>query len=264
MRKKTLLGVPSSLFFLVIGLCLLGIVIGSFRDLEISRALANKTELGSYFATFSPFLAYSLLPAGGSCLFKGLTRKSAAFKPMAWVLLLFSWFMAVYLSNSYFGKNVRPLFGYTPGESSALLSAASWLVWAALYSWVPFVMLRVLDDADPEWLILVGAALLTATIAADAVMQWLKQVGSRPRYKYLLTLDDPSSGFRNWWQMVPNLAGSDDNYQSWPSGHMSIVSVLFCLPVLTDCMKKRSPRRNLCAFSWSSCSWRCAATTAST
>lgn len=43
--------------------------------------------------------------------------------------------------------------------------------------------------------------------------------------------------------MVPNLAGTNDNYQSWPSGHMSIVSVLFALPVLMDCMKVNSTRK---------------------
>ena len=51
---------------------------------------------------------------------------------------------------------------------------------------------------------------------------WLKQVASRPRYKYLITLNDPKSEFRNWWQMIPNLAGSDDNFKSWPSGNMTI------------------------------------------
>jgi len=43
----------------------------------------------------------------------------------------------------------------------------------------------------------------------------------RPRYKYLITLDDPISQFRSWWQMVPNLAGSDDSFKSWPSGNMT-------------------------------------------
>ena len=248
MRKKTILAVPAPCFFAVIGLCLLGIIVGSFRDLDISRALAHKTKLGTWFATFSPFLAYCLLPAGGSCLFAGLKKKSAALKPVAWVILLFSCFMAVCYSNEYFGKNVRPMLGYTPGESSALLSAAGWLLWAALYAWVPFVVLRLLDESDPDKLILVGAALLIATVAADALMQWLKQVGSRPRYKYLLTLADPSQEYRDWWQMIPNLAGTNDAYQSWPSGHMSIVSVLFALPALTNCMKNRSPRKNLAAF----------------
>lgn len=210
--------------------------------------MANKTQISTYFATFSPTLAYCLLPAGGSCLFAGLKKKSDCFKSMAWVILLFSCFMAIYYSNEYFGKNVRPMFGYIPGQSNVLLSAASWLLWVALYAWVPFVMLRLLDDSDSDKLILVGAALLMTTVAADAVMQWLKQVGSRPRYKYLMTLEDPSREYLNWWQMIPNLAGNNDNYQSWPSGHMSIVSILFALPVLTDCMKHRSMRKNLIAF----------------
>ena len=247
MRNKTILAVPAVCFWSVIGVCLLGIGIGSFFDFDIGMAIASKTELGTYFATFSPFLAYALLPAGGACLFTGLKKKRASFRPLARVLLVFSWFMAVYYSNEYFGKNVRPLFGYTT-ESAVLASGAGWLFWAVLYAVAVFVIIRLLDDSDPDKLIAVGMTLLIASVAADAVMQWLKQVGSRPRPKYLLTLEDPASGYRNWWQMIPNLAGSNDSFQSWPSGHMSIVSVLFALPLLTDCMKKRSPRKNLIAF----------------
>ena len=94
----------------------------------------------------------------------------------------------------------------------------------------------------------VCAALIVASLASDAVMQWLKQVGSRPRPKYLLTLDDPASEYRSWWEMMPNLAGDNDNYQSWPSGHMSVVGVLCALPMLTDCLKKRSSVKNTIAF----------------
>ena len=251
MRNKKILSVPAACFWAVIGACLLGIGIGSFRDLEIGLAVANKTQLGTWFATFSPALAYALLPAGGACLYVGLRAKSENCRALAWMLRGFSWFMAVYFSNAYFGKAVRPMFGYTPGETSALLCAASWLLWAALYGCVSFAIVPLLDDSNPDRLIAVGAALIMASIAADAVMQWLKQVGSRPRPKYLLTLDDPASAFRNWWQMIPYLAGTNDSYQSWPSGHMSIVGVLFALPVLTDCMKIRSdlkPRVNMAAF----------------
>ena len=247
MRKKRILAVPALCFWSVIGACLLGIGIGSFCDYDIAMAVANKTDLGMYFATFSPFLAYALLPAGGACLFLGLKKKGEAFRLPARALLLFGWFMAVYYSNEYFGKNVRPLFGYT-AESALLPSGAGWLFWAVLYAVMAFAVIRLLDDSDPDKLIAVGASLLVVSIAADAVMQWLKQVGSRPRPKYLLTLDDPASGFRSWWQMIPNLAGNNDSFQSWPSGHMSIVSTLFALPLLTDCMKNRSPRKNLSAF----------------
>lgn len=248
MRKRTVMAMPAACFWAVVGVCLAGIGVGSFLDLDISKVVADKTALGTYFATYSPFLAYCLLPAGGACVFAGLRKKGDRFRPMAWAILVFSWFMAVYFSNEYFGKNVRPMFGYIAGESPAALSAAAWLLWAALYAWVPFAVLRFVDDSAPDKLIAVGAALIVATFTVDAMMQWLKQVGSRPRPKYVMTLEDPASGFRNWWEMIPYLAGSNDSYQSWPSGHMSIVGTLFALPLLTDCLKKRSARKNAVAF----------------
>lgn len=232
MLKKVILAVPAPCFWAVIGVCLLGIGIGSFCDLDIGMAVANRTKFGSYFAACSPILAYALLPAGGACLFVGLKKKGDSFKPLAWTLLLFGWFMAVYYSDG-------------------LLSFAGWLVLAALFALLPFAAARFLDDSDPDRLIAVGAALFVATFAADAVMQWLKQIGSRPRPSYLFMLENPASEFRGWWQMIPHLAGSNDNYLSWPSGHMSIVSVLFALPLLTDCMKIRStlkPMVNLTVF----------------
>jgi membrane-associated phospholipid phosphatase len=124
----------------------------------------------------------------------------------------------------------------------------SWLFWAVLYGWVPFVVIRLADDGNPDKLIAVGAALWVASFAADAIMQWLKQVGSRPRPKYLLTLKDPASEYRNWWQMVPNLAGSNDSFKSWPSGNMTIAAMMFALPMVTDLSKNRSEKKNIAAF----------------
>ena len=221
---------------------------GSIRDFEINVALANKTNLGTFFATYGSYFSYCLYPAAGACLYVGLKANGDRFHTLAWVLLLVGWFMAVYYSNSYNGKAVRTLFGYTAGESSPALSVLSWLFWAVLYAWVPFVTMKLVDRANPEKLIAVGAAILVAGIVADNVNLWLKQIGSRPRYKYLITLDDPKSEFRQWWQMVPNLAGSDDNFKSWPSGNMTIAAMMFSLPMLTDLWKKHSAGKNMAAF----------------
>ena len=248
MNRKTIMSMPTACFWSVIATCILGIVIGSFRDFEINAALADKTELGSFFATYGSYFSYCLYPAAGACLYSGLKKKSERYRLLSRTLLILGWFMAVYYSNSYNGKVVRALFGYTAGESPAVLSVFSWLFWALLYSWVPFVVIRLVDDNDPDKLIAVGAAILIAGITADNINLWLKQVASRPRYKYLITLDDPAAEFRSWWQMVPNLAGSDDNFKSWPSGNMTIASMMFALPMLTDVMKKRSSRKNGTAF----------------
>lgn len=248
MNRKTVMAVPMACFWAVVAACLLGIVVGSFCDFSINVALENKTGLGAFFATYGSYFSYCLYPAAGACLFVGLRKKGERFHMLALTLLILGCFMAVYYSNSYNGKAVRALFGYTAGESAPLLSAASWLFWAALYAWVPLVMVRVLDGRNPDKLIAVGAAVLVAGITADNVNLWLKQVASRPRYKYLITLDDPKSGFRNWWQMIPNLAGGDDSFKSWPSGNMTIASMMFALPMLADVTKKRSEGRNLRCF----------------
>jgi len=248
LKNSTIMAVPTRCFFAVIAVCATGIIIGSFRDFQINVYLANKTDIGAFFATYGSYFSYCLYPAAGACLFVGFRKKGPQFQLLAWALLILGYFMAVYYSNSYNGKAVRELFGYTAGESSAMLSVLSWLFWVVLYAWVPFVTVRLLDESDPDKLIAVGAAILIAGITADNVNLWLKQVASRPRFKYLITLDDPASGFRNWWQMIPNLAGSNDNFKSWPSGNMTIATMMFSLPMLTDVLKRRSMKKNLTAF----------------
>ena len=248
MKKNTIMAVSPSYFWGVVIVCLTGIVIGSFCDFNISVTLANKTDLGALFATYGSYFSYCLYPAAGACLYVGLKAKGDRFHALAYVLLFLGWFMAVYYSNSYNGKTVRALFGYTAGESSPALSVLSWLFWAVLYAWVPFVTVKLVDRSDPDMLIAVGAAILVSGIVADNVNLWLKQVSSRPRYKYLITLDDPESEFRQWWQMLPNLAGSNDNYKSWPSGNMTIASMMFSLPMLMDVFKGLNGKKHTLSF----------------
>ena len=142
MKKRSIMAVPVSCFWAVVAACILGIIIGSFCDFGINAALANKTDLGVFFATYGSYFSYCLYPAAGACLFVGFRKKGERFRMLAWTLLVLGFFMAVYYSNSYNGKNVRELFGYVAGESSPILSVISWLFWVVLYLWVPFVMIQ--------------------------------------------------------------------------------------------------------------------------
>lgn len=214
MKQKTIMALPAACFWAVVGFCLAGIAVGSVADYPINVLLAHNTSLGAFFATYGSYFSYCLYPAAGACLCAGLRAKGERFRLLAWTLLFVGYFFAVYYSNNYNGKTVRALFGYQPGETSALRSLGSWLFWVALYAWVPPVVLRLADRTEPAKLIAVGAAILVAGICADNVNLWLKQVASRPRFKYLLTLSEPQAAFRAWWQMVPNLAGGNDNFKS--------------------------------------------------
>ena len=112
MNRKTIMLVPVACFRSVIAVCVLGIVIGSFRDFDINVALASKTDVGSFFATYGSYFSYCLYPAAGACLYAGLKKKGNGYRLLAQTLLILDWFMAVYYSNSYNGKAVRALFGY--------------------------------------------------------------------------------------------------------------------------------------------------------
>lgn len=248
MKNRTIMGVSNIYAYIVIGICVLGIIVGSFCDYNINVALANKTDIGAFFATYGSYFSYCLYPAAGMCIYKGLIKKSYKYKTLAWVLLIISYFMAVYYSNNYNGSKVRELFGYVPGESSPILSVLSWMFWVVLYAWVPFVTYSIFDEENTDKLIMTGCAILIAGIVADNVNLWLKQVASRPRYKYLITLDNPLSEYRNWWQMVPNLAKTNDNFKSWPSGNMTIASMMFALPMLADVTKNKSVKKNIVCF----------------
>ena len=88
MNRKTILGVPTGCFWGVVSVCIFGIIVGSIRDFEINVALANKTNLGTFFATYGSYFSYCLYPAAGACLYVGLKANGDRFHTLAWVLLL--------------------------------------------------------------------------------------------------------------------------------------------------------------------------------
>ncbi len=88
MNKKKILAVPEVCFWSVAGICLLGIIIGSVLDFRINEVLANKTSIGSLFATYGSYFSYCLYPAAGACLFVGLKKKGERCNLLAWVLLV--------------------------------------------------------------------------------------------------------------------------------------------------------------------------------
>ena len=55
MNKKTIMAMPAACFCGVVAACVIGIILGSFRDFDINVALANKTNLGAFFATYGSY-----------------------------------------------------------------------------------------------------------------------------------------------------------------------------------------------------------------
>jgi len=249
MRNKKVLGMPIVYSICVLLVILIGIFVGSFCDYDINFALANKTEIGRIYASYGMSFAYCLYPAAGMCLFKYFKKKNdGKYASIAWILLIIAYFLAVYYSNLYMGSKIREALGYSESEHKFLISLLTWFIWVLVYSWVPVLFYFVLDDSKSDALLVIGIAILVSGILSDCVNVWLKQVASRPRYKYLITLDDPKSEYRNWWEMIPNVAGSNDNFKSWPSGNMAISAMMFSLPLLASVLKNHKNYFNVIAF----------------
>ena len=83
MNRKTIMAVPVKCFWAVVIACATGIVAGSFIDFNINVALANKTSIGAFFATYGSYFSYCLYPAAGACLFVGLRKKGSRYNALA-------------------------------------------------------------------------------------------------------------------------------------------------------------------------------------
>ena len=246
MTKKTVLGMPGNIFYIICSVLAIGIIIGSFYDYRISVALSNKTSIGDFHQHYGNIISHLLYPVACMCLFKGLRKKGSKFNILSWGVLGFSLFWTFYSFLDTSGKHLRALYGYAPGQPGSLLPLAlSCMTWIALACLTAYLAYLIIDDENADMLLAVGSVILLSGIFSEFINSWLKIVGCRPRYKYLLTLGDPASEFRNWWEMIPYLK-DESSFRSWPSGHMTKATIMLALPMLADVVNcKKAYLRNL-------------------
>ena len=237
MKNKNILGMPIIAFYSVCSVLILGIIIGSFCDFQISNLLSNKTGIGDFFQHYANVLSNSLYPVAGMCIFKGLKKKGKSFDLLSWVILILSIFYSVICNITVSGKYLRETYGYVSGQPGSFFRIILCLLtWVAIASLFAFLASKIIDDKKSNQLIVVGSVILVAGIFSIELNEWLKVIGNRPRYKYLITLEEPISEFRNWWQMRPYFS-SDNSFQSWPSGHMTYATIMMCLPMIASVLK---------------------------
>ena len=239
MTKKTVLGMPRTVFYVVCSVLVIGIIIGSFYDYQISVALSNTTGIGDFYQHYGNIISHLLYVIAGVCLFKGLKKKGERFNTLAWGVLGFSLFWTFYSFLDTSGKYLREVYGYEPGQAGSFLpltlSMLTWIALACLTAWLANL---ILDDEKADLLLAIGSVILIGGIFSEFINAELKDFAGRPRYKYLLTLDDPTSEYRNWWEMTPYLK-DESAFRSWPSGHMTKATIMLTLPMLADVVKRR-------------------------
>lgn len=247
--KQKIFGVPTWLFLAFAGLCVIGILVGSFVDLSLSKAIAStENGLGAFVETFGETLGFAPFGIAAAMLFLALWKKEALWmKILGWVALI-----AVLLVGTYFlGDFVVGKTGGVKSDGSLyfgfrienkILAFGYGFLMTAIFAAITFF---IVDQNKEEELLRVGLALLAAMALQWLLLHFLKRVGGRPRFRFLYLLDSNPGvwegthyEFLNWWQFTWYKNPGNDYFKSWPSGHSATAGVALLFGLLPHVLKK--------------------------
>lgn len=256
---------PIKLWWLIAFWCVLaiGIIVGSFADLEISKAIAGDSFISKVGESFGELFGYAVGPAAGAMILYGLSRKEKALwlKIAGVVIALIS-----IGATTYFAKdNCAGTAGYSwlLPDYAGYIIAGGWslLVFGITY----FVIDRTVDANEVA---LKGFIIAFAFAFTMALVNFiLKKMGYRPRYRAMAWGNDTYGAtamslnrYQNWWDFnwfhKPEWFKSytdlnstidehvlSDSIKSWPSGHSTCAAQTLMYPIILSVTGARKDKK---------------------
>ncbi|MCR5332785.1 MAG: phosphatase PAP2 family protein [Bacilli bacterium] len=119
---------------------------------------------------------------------------------------------------------------------------------------------------DQHDMFILGIAMIIIAAASAIVSNGMKFLWSRPRPRYIFTLDDPEAAFHPLWKLDPfksitasikDKSFKSNNLKSFPSGHTVYAgTAMFVLPYIACCSPKvRDDRRIMVALFYVGMLW---------
>lgn len=203
---------------------IVGFVLGSFLDLNISQAIASSTNgFGLAISAISPTIAFVCFCIfGGGLVGLGMQKDRKAWARVLMIIgALAVYGVSVYLAgNEYFGVN---------GFYKAAPKFVGHLIAAVPLAGGCFIGFRLFkDNKDPyAWVIIVIYIVVIALLLVGPAMT-MKNIMHRPRYRVIAATDIQ---FHAWWQRCSNYSElmstyglTKEEFSSFPSGHASMAS----------------------------------------
>lgn len=213
---------------ITLGVAIIGIIFGSFFDLQISKAIANPNN---YFAltvsAIGPTIGFAGVAAmGGGFIALALHGKHhVALKVLFYILAASCFAVSIfYPGGEYFGINgfyhaAPKWLGYVIvlfPESAAMLGG--------------YFLFK--DCENKNMWIVFCIVIVLLLIALLAVVPTIKDNMRRPRFRFISQYN--MDLFHNWWEPTKNYEElkafynqESDNFKSYPSGHAAEASILF-------------------------------------
>ena len=234
------------------GVAVLGIILGSFLDLQISSAIASANNgFALTISAIGPTIGFAAVAMMGggfvALIVKG--KYHIALKILFGVLAACCLGVAIYYpAGEYFGVN---------GFYKAAPEWAGYLIviipeCAALVG--GFFLFK--DFQNKNIWIVFCIIIVLLLIALLGVIPRLKDSIHRPRYRLLAAFEkNPEIYFHNWWQPCKNYKSliteygiHKDNFKSYPSGHTAEASILLVAFTFLPLINKKFEKYQLPLF----------------
>jgi len=218
---------------LVIVLCItvLGVVLGSFFDLQISQAVASPTStVGLLLSALGPTIGFSAVAAcgGGFVAFALKGDYPKWLKVIFFILAACCLGVSIYYpGGEWFGIN--GFYGAAPqiiGYLIVIIPEGAAMVGG-------YFLFK--DCQNKNMWIVFCAMIVMLCIVLLAIITVLKGIMHRPRFRFLMESD--FALFHNWWEPCKNYKDLmeqygtvSENFKSFPSGHTAEASI-FVVPV---------------------------------
>lgn len=245
-------------FYIIGGILLIGLLLGSFFDFQINQAIFNKTNVfGLIVSSFGMIPGYGCLSLLGGALFYITLRNNDFKKWLKAILFVFS--AAMFGISIYFlGKDVFSVNGF----ENKKLYWLGFVIMGVIMCGVFFLGTKLgkMNENPNMWIIILilAAAIFMALVPGVTL---LKSIMHRPRYR--VAIYEGYVGFHDWWKPCKEykdiIASSNgvltkEEFKSFPSGHAgaSMVSLitLSTLPLFNKKWMKYQVMLFYIAFGW--------------
>ena len=235
----------------VLGVGVLGIILGSFFDFQISSAIANShSVVGITLSALGEtvgFLAVALM--GGGFVAYGLKKDyHIVLRILFFVLSLACLVTALlYTKGAWFGVNGFSWLGVNENVGYAIVIVPHLAAMAGGY-----FLFRNATNRN-MWIVWC-CVIVMLVIGLLGIISPLKGVFHRPRYRILSAYEGIS--FHNWWDPckdykdIMKLYGieSSDHFKSFPSGHSGEISILIVAATFFPLADKKFEKYQIPAF----------------
>ena len=242
-------------FSIVIGVLIVGLIVGSFFDYQISTALYSKNNgFGIFFAAFGEWPGYAMLAFLGGYTFM-LALKYYR-KNIGGIGLMAGGVVAFGCASFFLGKAIFSINAYNHPENTIFPGL---LIGAGLM--VPPLAAGIFfgNKVQNKELWKISLFVLLAIAAAIGAITVIKHIPHRPRFRLVTSNSDVD--FYPWFRIFKDYdncvsAGiNKEEFKSFPSGHVGISSAIFMSVYIPMLLEMKNPKKLKSIFFYVSCAY---------